>query len=412
MNLRGLIPGIIEVLGVRSMSWQNTIVVARTFAEGKYAYEQDNDGRDDAGEFLGDILYHCRGYSWTLRQSTKLCAVCEGMEAEVNEPHSWANDIQLPMIILNLPPVESHTAVLTMAELVALETASQFQRDIQCSICEGSRQSGVITKSFVGVPPNVFAIRILRFTQTAKRLDMVYPNPYLSISEVDYSLRAIVLHQGRGLHSGHYIMYLRTATGWERRDDSNCEPAGNDELPYGMKKNNGIGKREWTEVVVVVYKRHAALSVAEALAAEQARANAIRERLKDEERERQQRVDEIRRREEEHRRAELRRKDEEARQEKLRCKRECVRMKEEEERSRRLAVAARAVMTEKEEEGQRQQKKLKTEGTTLKLNLKYACACCPAKGIGKEMRKRKAEDDVEVVGKVREDASAQQERKS
>ena len=61
MNLRGLIPGIIEVLGVRSMSWQNTIVVARTFAEGKYAYEEENDGRDDAGEFLGDILYHCRG---------------------------------------------------------------------------------------------------------------------------------------------------------------------------------------------------------------------------------------------------------------------------------------------------------------------------------------------------------------
>ena len=194
LNLRGLIPAIIDVLGVRSMSWQNTIVVARTFAEGKYAYEQENDGRDDAGEFLGDILYHCTGYSWTLRRSTKLSAVCEGMEAEVNEPHSWANDIELPMIILNLPPVESHTAVLTMAELVALETASQFQRDLQCSICEGSRQSGVITKSFVGVPPNVFAIRILRFTQTAKRLDMVYPNPYLSISEVDYSLRAIVLH--------------------------------------------------------------------------------------------------------------------------------------------------------------------------------------------------------------------------
>ena len=171
-------------------------------------------------------------------------------------------------------------------------------------------------------------------------------------------------------------------------------------------------KKEWAEVVVVVYKRHAALSVAEALAAEQARANAIRERLKDEERERQQRVDEIRRREEEHRRAALRRKEEEARQEKLRSKRECVRMKEEEERSRRLAVAARAATTEKEEEGQRQQKKLKTEGTTLKLNLKYACACCPAKGIGKEMKKRKAEDDDEVVGKVREDASAQQERKS
>ena len=364
MNLRGLIPGIIEVLGLQDSNWKNTILAARSFGgRNKYAYTVEDDGQGDAGEFLGDILYNCWGHSWTLRRTTKLCAVCEGMEAEVNEPHSWANDIQLPMMILSLPPVESHTAVLTMSELVALETAAQFQRDLLCSICERSRQSGVITKSFVGVPPNVFAIRILRFTQKAKRKDIVYPNPDLRISEVDYSLRAIVLHQGEDLDAGHYIMYLRTAAGWQRRDDNTCASAGNNELPSGM------GKKQWSEVVVVVYKKHAALSVSETLAAEQARAHAIQKRAEDDERERRQKDDEIRRKEEADRKSALRRKEKEARQVKL-C------------------------------------------STSFKLKTQYACACCPAEVLGQQGKKRKAEEEAGEAGEPEQDASAQQERSS
>ena len=62
-------------------------------------------------------------------------------------------------------------------------------------------------------------LRINRYTQgLQRRPDNVYPDPTLVLSGSSYTLRAVISHQGASAQRGHYIMYLRTAKGWERRE--------------------------------------------------------------------------------------------------------------------------------------------------------------------------------------------------
>ena len=78
-----------------------------------------------------------------------------------------------------------------------------------------------------------------------RRADKKYPDPMLVLGGSEYSLRAVILHQGGSTQRGHYIMYLRSAQGWERRDDASCTFMGNDEVaPCNM-----------SEVYVLIYKK-------------------------------------------------------------------------------------------------------------------------------------------------------------
>ena len=198
--------------------------------------------------------------------------------------------------------------------------------DLECQVCGMREQEGVVKLDYDGVAPETVVIRINRHSLEGRRSDNVLPDPSLTLWETAYSLRAVLLHQGSSVHCGHYIIYMRSSRGWEKRDDGSCALCGDDEVP----------PCDPSEVYVLVYKKHAALSNLEALAVEQARADAIRRRSEAERQrqEEEQEAERVRKEEEERveaqEEAERRRREEKKRVEAVRREAELAQQREEE----------------------------------------------------------------------------------
>ena len=214
-------------------------------------------------------------------------------------------------------------------------------------------QEGEVKLDFADVGPDTFAIRINRYGLEGRRSDIVEPDPSLTLWETTYSLRAIVLYQGSSVHRGHYIMFLRSSTGWEKRDDGCCIPCGSDDVPPCNP----------SDVYLLVYKKHEALSALEALAAEQSRADAIRRGVEAE-----------RQRQEEEQEAERQRREDEA---------NAVR---EAEVAAAAAKRARVEMEREELEAaeRRKQKQMEEEAANAKKNEKLARKPRPFQRIGNQ----------------------------
>lgn len=50
---------------------------------------------------------------------------------------------------------------------------------------------------------------------------------------VNYRLKAVVIHLGRSVHSGHYVAYVKTEEGWTLFNDDKVTKSGNPVLGKG-----------------------------------------------------------------------------------------------------------------------------------------------------------------------------------
>ena len=73
-----------------------------------------------------------------------------------------------------------------------------------------------------------------------------------------YDLEAILQHEGEHIHGGHYIMFLRTKTAWERRDDEKCVQHDVAKLPPYSPENVYILVFALQEKVAVLDSPHRA----------------------------------------------------------------------------------------------------------------------------------------------------------
>ena len=238
--------------------------------------------------------------------------------------------------------------------------------DLECQVCGMREQEGVVKLDYDGVAPETVVIRINRHSLEGRRSDNVLPDPSLTLWETAYSLRAVLLHQGSSVHCGHYIIYMRSSRGWEKRDDGSCALCGDDEVP----------PCDPSEVYVLVYKKHAALSNLEALAVEQARADAIRRRSEAE-----------RQRQEEEQEAERVRKEAEERVEAQHRKDEAERRRREEMKRVEAVRREDELAQQREEERVQAEKRRKHEEEMIRTGLKRPDEGEGANGAGAESSK-------------------------
>lgn len=52
-------------------------------------------------------------------------------------------------------------------------------------------------------------------------------------AHVDYELKAVIIHLGRSVHSGHYVAYVKTEKGWVLFNDEKVTTASNPVLGKG-----------------------------------------------------------------------------------------------------------------------------------------------------------------------------------
>ena len=258
LNLRTLLPDIARVLELHNLTWEEAIKTIRAKWENKYSYTEEHGGQHDAAELLADILYEAEDYRFLVKRKTYI-GRCD---------HTWTTQVRLPMLVLSIPEVDLHVST-NVSEMIADYTRTFTQTMLECQVCGMREQEGEVKLHFDGAAPETFVVRVNRYTSEDRRNDSVIPDPNLTLWETAYSLRAVLLHQGSNADSGHYIMYIRNSQGWEKRDDAECVACGEDEIPPCNTR----------DVYVLVYKKYAALSVVEALAAEQARAEGIRRRM-------------------------------------------------------------------------------------------------------------------------------------
>ena len=259
INLRGLIPAIDEVLGLSALTWKETIAIVRAKWGNKYAYTDEFNGQDDAAELLGDLLWDAPAYRLSCKKTIKYHQ-CQ---------HVTESQQSLCMLVLSMPEQEvfSYVSDLLKRYMEPVALYDLKHEDPLCGVCD---QEGVSTLSFEGVQPDTCVLRINRYSAgLQRRSDQVYPDPMLVLGDSSYSLQAVIAHQGDSTHHGHYIMYLRSSQGWERRDDAACTLVGNDTVP----------PCNLSELYVVIYKKVEALSLSEALTAQRTRADAERRRV-------------------------------------------------------------------------------------------------------------------------------------
>jgi uncharacterized UBP type Zn finger protein len=52
-------------------------------------------------------------------------------------------------------------------------------------------------------------------------------------AHVDYELKAVIIHLGKSVHSGHYVAYVKTAKGWVLFNDEKVTTAAHPVLGKG-----------------------------------------------------------------------------------------------------------------------------------------------------------------------------------
>ena len=260
VNLRALIPQIGRVLQLQNQTWKETIDLVRRKWNAKYSYNPIHRGQHDAAELLGDILWDAQDYRFDVKRMT----------VALNCQHEWSRTQPLLMLVVELPTVQSDLET-RVDELVSAYTAP-FQVDlIECDICGPFKQKGFVKTAFVGAAPSTIVIRINRYGTDGRRADRVLPDPQLLLWDRQYCLQAVLLHLPSDTNSGHYIVFIRTPAGWEKRDDGDCVLVGNEDVPPCNNSN----------VYVVIYKNESEVDAAEfaraAALAEEARVAAEEE---------------------------------------------------------------------------------------------------------------------------------------
>lgn len=59
------------------------------------------------------------------------------------------------------------------------------------------------------------------------------PKEYEKPTYVDYELKAVIIHLGKSVHSGHYVAYIKTEKGWVLFNDEKVTTSNNPVLGKG-----------------------------------------------------------------------------------------------------------------------------------------------------------------------------------
>ena len=205
-NLRECLAPVGEM--TKTCTWKQFILTVRREWGEKYAYDEEHDGQDDAAELLGDILYPARDV-FGMFAHRKYCAAECG--------HSWTSEETWPLWLLDLPARIGSYAV---SDLVHNTFVTEPLDVLRCDTCGRRQQGGTRELAFQRSLAGKLVFRINRYGPDERRSDRVRVDEDLSLNGEAYHVEAILQHEGANAQHGHYIMFLRTAVGWELRDDS------------------------------------------------------------------------------------------------------------------------------------------------------------------------------------------------
>ena len=239
VNLRGLFPAIGRKLQLEERGWKDVICIARSLDNNKYSYAPEHGGQHDAAELLGDCLWGdpLVGIE-IIRHTTAL---------DCN--HEWRTDGLNMMLVLELPPLASlrdGPQTYSVEELLD-HTFQDFDvLGLECAVCGLRSQQGWVRRQFTTPLPAVIAMRVNRYDMAnRRRSDRVRPDLTVYVQNEEYKLSAFVEHLN---NPKHYVTWLRTDTGFEKRDDGVRTPF---EVVAGAVPCTGAGENTY----VLVYER-------------------------------------------------------------------------------------------------------------------------------------------------------------
>ena len=106
-------------------------------------------------------------------------------------------------------------------------------------LCSCSKTTDAWKRLLTCQAPSSFCIQILRFRNDGKKMDdMVYykekllfpdhhstPNKGTTVTDVPYQLKAVVVHEGTKIASGHYVCYFKRDGMWYYSSDTKIRPS-------------------------------------------------------------------------------------------------------------------------------------------------------------------------------------------
>ena len=239
VNLRGLFPAIGRKLQLEEQDWKDVICIARSLDNNKYSYAPEHGGQHDAAELLGDCLWGDATVGIDIiRHTTAL---------DCN--HDWSTAGLNMMLVLELPPLASvrdGPQTYSVEELLD-HTFQDFDvLDVECAVCGLRSQQGWVRRQFSTPLPAMIAMRVNRYDMAnRRRSDRVRPDLTVYVQNEEYKLSAFVEHWN---NPKHYVTWLRTDTGFEKRDDGVRTPF---EVVAGAAPCTGDGENTY----VLVYER-------------------------------------------------------------------------------------------------------------------------------------------------------------
>ena len=206
-----MFPAIVRKLKLCEQSWQDVICTARSLENNKYCYAPDHGGKHDAAELLGDCLWDDPSIGVDIIRSTTAF--------ECN--HAWSTDRLNMMLVLELPPLASlqdDPQAYSITELLEHTFQEVEVVDVECAVCLLRSQLGWVRFNFSTPLPAVIAMRVNRYDDAnRRRSDFARPELSVLVQDEEYKLIAFVEHL---IHpSLHYVTWLRTDGGFEKRDD-------------------------------------------------------------------------------------------------------------------------------------------------------------------------------------------------
>jgi ubiquitin carboxyl-terminal hydrolase 36/42 len=120
------------------------------------------------------------------------------------------------------------------AAIETITSAAELPIPGQCGHCKGT---GTLTKAsnFTKLPL-ILIVTMMRFDSSLKKIEefLQFPPNLIIHEQLEYSLYALIVHNGRLISHGHFVAYVRDSRGiWYRADDV-CVYRVKEEIVFGL----------------------------------------------------------------------------------------------------------------------------------------------------------------------------------
>ena len=188
----------------------------------------DGNGQHDAADLLGELLHDrasAESFGVRIKITKQLLGSCDHYQERTQCLAT------LPLIL----PQERRE--YRLSELLEHYETPVEQPSLECDECcrhnADYRSSGTVTNIVQESVGGKMVFRFNRYSELERRDDRIILNPTIvSANGVEFSLEAILQHEGHTCSSGHYIVYLLTNRRWERRDDAHRTITSEEKLRY------------------------------------------------------------------------------------------------------------------------------------------------------------------------------------